>query len=224
MIVRGSWTSNLKPQPVNLEIEILTFHNRVFRFLGTGAGDHETTVRRLLLHPPIHPGGNPGANFKSISHSCYLREVAFEWELTKKTICFPLICFQGGNQLSLPHAECGGLDAGGSAVPPVVERVSFHRIKPWSRAVRALTSRLNFLVGVKWSCMRINELLSPLPLVGGTLGAAGAGGAGGDGAGAEGSTTKTTLTKSFTTETAEERSKVSRALACLGCKRPLPIS
>ena len=31
----------------------------------------------------IHPGGNPGANFKSISHRCYLFEVAFAWELTK---------------------------------------------------------------------------------------------------------------------------------------------
>ena len=30
-----------------------------------------------------HPGGNPGANLKSISHRCYLFEVAFVWELTK---------------------------------------------------------------------------------------------------------------------------------------------
>ena len=30
-----------------------------------------------------HPGGKPGANLNSILHRCYLREVAFEWELTK---------------------------------------------------------------------------------------------------------------------------------------------
>ena len=27
---------------------------------------------------PLYPGGNPGANIKSISHRCYLREIAFE--------------------------------------------------------------------------------------------------------------------------------------------------
>ena len=27
-----------------------------------------------------HPGVNPGANLKTISHRCYLREVAFVWE------------------------------------------------------------------------------------------------------------------------------------------------
>ena len=41
------------------------------------------------------PGGNPGANLESISHRCYLREVGFEWELTKETICL-LGCLQGG--------------------------------------------------------------------------------------------------------------------------------
>ena len=44
----------------------------------------------------IYPGGNPGANLKSISHRCCLREVAFEWELTKETIDLPLSCLQGG--------------------------------------------------------------------------------------------------------------------------------
>ena len=44
-----------------------------------------------------HPAGNLGANLKSISHRCYLREVAFEWELTKETIKLPLGCLQGGN-------------------------------------------------------------------------------------------------------------------------------
>ena len=43
-----------------------------------------------------HPGGNPGANIKSISHRCYLEKVAFVWELTQETIVLPLGCLQGG--------------------------------------------------------------------------------------------------------------------------------
>jgi len=45
-----------------------------------------------------HPGGNPGANLKSISHRCHLFEVAFVWELTKEPIHLPLGCLQGGVQ------------------------------------------------------------------------------------------------------------------------------
>jgi hypothetical protein len=48
------------------------------------------------------PGGNPGANRKSISHRCYLREEAFERELTKETIYLPLGCLQGG---TLSHSS-----------------------------------------------------------------------------------------------------------------------
>ena len=67
----------------------------------------------------IHPGGNPEANFKSISHRCHPILVAFVWELTKggkglfinsqtrplhanegnlsqETIDLPLGCLQGG--------------------------------------------------------------------------------------------------------------------------------
>jgi len=44
-----------------------------------------------------HPGGNPGANLKSIPHRCYLREAAFVWEFTKETIHLPLGCLQGGS-------------------------------------------------------------------------------------------------------------------------------
>ena len=52
----------------------------------------------LFTHHPAacHPGGNPGANLKSISHRCYLFEVAFVWELTQETIHLPLGCLQGG--------------------------------------------------------------------------------------------------------------------------------
>ena len=42
------------------------------------------------------PGGNPGANLKSISHRCHPILVAFVWELTKETIHLPLGCVQGG--------------------------------------------------------------------------------------------------------------------------------
>ena len=46
-----------------------------------------------LVHS--HPGGNPGANLKSIPHRCYLFEVAFVWEFTKETIVLPLGCLPG---------------------------------------------------------------------------------------------------------------------------------
>ena len=43
-----------------------------------------------------HPGGNPGANLKSISHRCHPILVAFVWELTQETINLLLGCLQGG--------------------------------------------------------------------------------------------------------------------------------
>ena len=43
-------------------------------------------------------GGNPGASLESISDRCHLREVAFEWELTKESIYLPLGCLQGGEE------------------------------------------------------------------------------------------------------------------------------
>ena len=50
----------------------------------------QTPTRR---RPPA--GGAPGANLKSISHRCNLREVAYEWELNKETIYLPLGSLQG---------------------------------------------------------------------------------------------------------------------------------
>ena len=44
----------------------------------------------------IHPGFEMRANRKSISHRCYLFEVAFVWELTKETVHLPLGCHQVG--------------------------------------------------------------------------------------------------------------------------------
>ena len=55
----------------------------------------------------FHPGGHPGANLESISHRCYLFEIAFEWELTEETIVLPLGCLQDGLGLcSLAGSLC----------------------------------------------------------------------------------------------------------------------
>ena len=43
-----------------------------------------------------HPGGNPVANLKSISHRCHPILVACVWELTEATIDLLLGCLQGG--------------------------------------------------------------------------------------------------------------------------------
>ena len=45
-----------------------------------------------------HPGGNQGANLKSISHICYPILVASVWDLTNETINLPLGCLQGGGR------------------------------------------------------------------------------------------------------------------------------
>ena len=45
-------------------------------------------------HP--QPGCNQVANPKSISHRCYLREVALEWESTEEIIYLPIGYLQGG--------------------------------------------------------------------------------------------------------------------------------
>jgi len=50
----------------------------------------------------IHPGGNPGANLKSISHRCHPMMVACVWELTEETIDLPLGCLQGGLLITRP--------------------------------------------------------------------------------------------------------------------------
>ena len=44
-----------------------------------------------------HPSGYPRANRKSISHRCFLRELAFEWWLTHEIIYLPVGCLQGGD-------------------------------------------------------------------------------------------------------------------------------
>ena len=46
-------------------------------------------LREVSRKGPTTLEANQGANLKSISHRCYLREVAYEWELTKATIYLP---------------------------------------------------------------------------------------------------------------------------------------
>ena len=47
------------------------------------------------VHPLFPLWMQPRGKSKSISHRCYLREVAFDWELTNETIYLPLCGFQG---------------------------------------------------------------------------------------------------------------------------------
>jgi hypothetical protein len=73
--------------------------------IGSGAGG---------VMSVCHPGGNPGANLKLDSHRCYLREVAFEWELTKETIYLPLGYLQGGccprQRTGVERRTCNGVE------------------------------------------------------------------------------------------------------------------
>jgi hypothetical protein len=48
------------------------------------------------ISTPRHPGGNPGANLKSISHRCHPILVVFVWKLIKETMDLPLGCLQAG--------------------------------------------------------------------------------------------------------------------------------
>ena len=73
--------------------EVSAFERPLVLF-GRGGGGDESSLR--------HPGGT-GENLKSISHRCYLFEVAFVWELTKETIELPLGCLQGVSQIQRPE-------------------------------------------------------------------------------------------------------------------------
>ena len=64
---------------------------------------------------PSHPGVELRANRKSISHRCYLFEVAFVWELVKEAIHLPLGCLQGG--VDAPADPCAESTSGQAAAP-----------------------------------------------------------------------------------------------------------
>ena len=76
-------------------------HGSGGRLLSPGDAVHFTIAGLTAIHDfkvpsALHPGGNPGANLKSITHRCYLILVAFVWELTKETIYLPLGYLKGG--------------------------------------------------------------------------------------------------------------------------------
>ena len=80
----------------NLTIIWLTIHDLTRWVFSADQSLGRERARAQQLASPNRPGGNPGANLKSISHRCYLFEVAFVWELTKETVVLPLGCLQGG--------------------------------------------------------------------------------------------------------------------------------
>ena len=52
--------------------------------LADGKGSEVAMVANTVKSVQVfHPGGNPVANLKSISHRCHPILVAFVWELTK---------------------------------------------------------------------------------------------------------------------------------------------
>jgi len=67
--------------------------------LPVGAGGVSRSASLGLTDCSNHPGGNPGANLKSISHTCHPILVACVWELTQETIELPLGCLLGGSQV-----------------------------------------------------------------------------------------------------------------------------
>ena len=117
------------PLPKTVKSEKPSYH--------TSSRSHRGSTRPTCIAPPHHPGGNPGGNLVSISHRCYLREVAFGWELTKETIYLPLGCLQGGVShpkeavsRDLSRREGGGAISYERGTP--VWRVEIH----WGRARR----------------------------------------------------------------------------------------
>ena len=89
---------------------------------------HDAFSRRAQVYAfekCIHPGVELRANLKSIFHRCYLREAAFERELTNETIYLPLGCLQGGRdrQDEQVTAPCGDLSR-----PSTRERICIERM------------------------------------------------------------------------------------------------
>jgi len=89
----------------------------------------------------LHPGGNPGANPKSISHRCHPILVAFVRELTKETTHLPLGCLQGGD-VCCAGGRCTGARTWSGSTPRSSRRprsgsrpgTSKASLTPWSTA------------------------------------------------------------------------------------------
>jgi len=62
--------------------------------------DEEPAVVKVTTQP------RGKSYLESISHRCYLFEVAFVWELTKETISLPLGCLQRGHRCVLFLEHC----------------------------------------------------------------------------------------------------------------------
>jgi len=73
-----------------LSREDLNWSNQGTALAGHKAAPASASAASLTNVVTIHPGGNPGANLKSISHRCHPILVAFVWELTEETIHLPL--------------------------------------------------------------------------------------------------------------------------------------
>ena len=69
-----------RPSPTTLNLRCPIAGNAGLRW--RGAREKNLAVCGCLDGTGYHPGCNPGANIKSVSHRYYLREVAFQWELT----------------------------------------------------------------------------------------------------------------------------------------------
>ena len=75
-----------------------TRHDTVKHYTSGGLHGIKKEFRGNATRVGSHPGGNPGANLKSISHRCHPILVAFVRELTQETINLPLGCLEGGAQ------------------------------------------------------------------------------------------------------------------------------
>jgi len=82
--------------PVFLKASLPSSPSQVIRFGASNEDRGQIQALSAVCSRDPHPGGNPGANLKSISHRCHPILVAFVWELTKETIYLPLGCLQGG--------------------------------------------------------------------------------------------------------------------------------
>ena len=88
---------HVRPEP-GLQRKRQKGRDKTWRSLSELKGEISVREAPPQVRALDHPGGNPGANLKSISHRCHPILVACVWELTKNTINLPLGCLQGGER------------------------------------------------------------------------------------------------------------------------------
>ena len=108
-----------------------------------GTGFTSPQEKKMGLTP--RPGGNPGANLKSISHRCHLILVASVRELTKTSMNLPLGCLQSGLSPAPPHRTrlCF---LGSCPIPPPRTRSADSSTGKASRAILYSPNRSKFRV------------------------------------------------------------------------------